>query len=104
MLLAWHNESVCAPDLLITPHPRRRVMRNNFSPELWPKADDKVHSSCGRARFTDSGDCRGELPDFLRVQNVRLQVRMRARSKSEDSRLGRVHVIDSATYCFPKKQ
>ena len=82
MLRAWHNESFCAPDLLVKAlHARRGVIWDNIAPELRPKADDEVHSSCSGPWFTDSGDCRGELLAFLRVQNVKLQVRMGGRSK-----------------------
>src|SRR5258708_27002202 len=92
MLRAWHNKSVCALDLVVKAlQTRRGSIWNNVAPELRPKADDEVHSSCGGPWFTDSGDCRGELLAFLRVQNVKLQVRMRRGSKSEDSRLRRVH-------------
>lgn len=53
----------------------------NIAPELRPKADDEIRSSRSGSWFTDSGDCRGELLAFLRVQNVKLQVRMGGRSK-----------------------
>src|SRR6202011_544445 len=86
------NESFCALDLVVKAlQARRGVIWNNIAPELRPKADDKVHPSCGGPWFTDSGDCRGELLAFLRVQNVKLQVRVRRGSKSEDSNLRRVH-------------
>src|SRR5216683_2429510 len=92
MLRAWHNESLSALDLVVKAlHARNRVIWNNIAPELRPKADDEVHSSCGGPWFTNRGDCRRELLAFLRVQNVKLQVRMRGRSKSEDSSLRRVH-------------
>src|ERR1700719_2573688 len=92
MLRAWHNESFCALDLAVKAlYVRRGIVGNNIAPELRPKADHEVHSSCGGSWFTDSGDRRGELLAFLRVQNVKLQVRMRGRSKSEDSSLRRVH-------------
>src|ERR1700722_7316505 len=77
VLRGWHNESFCAVDLVVKPlQARRGVIWNNVAPELRPKADDEVHSSCGGPLFTDSGDRRGELLVFLRVQSVKLQVRM----------------------------
>src|ERR1700733_10936443 len=100
MLRGWHNESFCALDLVVKSlHARRVVLWNNIAPELRPKADNEVHSSRGGPWFTDSGDCRGELLAFLRVQKVKLQVRMRGRSKSEDSSLRRVHpgIISGST-------
>src|SRR5580692_8822055 len=107
VLRAWHNESFCALDLFVkTLHACGGVIRNNLAPELRPKADDEVHSSCRGPWFSDSGDCRGELLGFLRVQNVKLQVRMRGRSKSEDSSLRRVHagIISSAIYSAARLQ
>src|ERR1700732_2087316 len=78
MLSALHNESFCAPDLVVKAlHAWRGVIWNNIAPELRPKADDEVHSSCGGPWFTDRGDCRGEFLAFLCVQTVKLQVRMR---------------------------
>src|SRR5258708_21139290 len=92
MLRARHDESFFALDLFVeTFYARRGVIWKNIAPELRPKADDEVHSSCGGPWFTDSGDYRGELLASLRVQNVKLQVRMRGRSKSEDSSLRRLH-------------
>ena len=92
MLRGWHNEFFCALDLFVEAFDGRRgVVWNNIPPELWPKADYEVHSSGGGPWFADSGDGRGELLGFLRVKNVKLEVRMRGRSKSEDSSLGRVH-------------
>src|ERR1700679_2231327 len=92
VLRAWHNKFFCSLDCVVEAlHARRRVVWNNIAPELRPKADDEVHSSCGGPWFTDSGDGRGELLAFLRVQNVKLQVRMRGRSKGENSSLRRVH-------------
>ncbi len=92
MLRAWHNESFRTLDLGVEAlHARRGVLWNNLAPELRPKADDEVHSSYGGPRFTDSGDCGGELLAFLCVQNVKLQVRMRGGSKGEDSSLRCVH-------------
>src|ERR1700745_3485824 len=92
MLRAWHNESFCALDLFVKAlHTRRRVVWNNIAPQLRSKADDEVHSSGSGPWFTDSGNCRGKLLPLLRVQNVKLQIRMRGRSKSEDSSLRRVH-------------
>src|SRR5271156_448719 len=92
MLRAWHDESFCASDIAVkAPDARRSVVGNNIAPELRSKADDEVYSPCSGSWFTDSGDCRGKLLAFLRVQNVKLQVRMRGRSKSEDSSLRRVH-------------
>src|SRR5882762_5571862 len=92
MLRAWHHESFCALDLFVKAlDARRSVIGNNIAPELRPKTDDEVHSSCGGPWFTDRGNCRRELLAFLRLQNVKLQVRMRGRSKSEDSSLRRIH-------------
>ena len=92
MLRAWHNEPFCTPDLAVKARDARRsVVRNNIAPELGPKADDEVHSSCGGPWFTDSGDCGHELLALLWVQNVKLQIRMGGRPKSEDSSLRRVH-------------
>src|ERR1700677_3815596 len=92
MLRAWHNESFRALDLFVKAnHARRGVVWKNFAPEFGPKADDEVHSSRGGPWFTDSGDCRDKLRAFVRVQNVKFQVRMRGGSKSEDSGLRRVH-------------
>ena len=92
MLRARHNESFRALDLLVKAFDAGRgVIGNHIAPQLRPKADDEVHSSCGGPWFTDGGDCRRELFAFLRVQNVKLQVGMRGRSKSEDSSLRRVH-------------
>src|SRR5271167_3976382 len=92
MLRAWHNESFCAFDLVVEAlYARRSVVWNSIAPELRPRADDEVHSACGRPWFANSGDCRGELFAFLRVQDVELQVRMSGRSKSKDSSLRRVH-------------
>src|ERR1700733_6767820 len=101
MLRGRHNQSFCALDLLVKAlHARRGVLWNNIAPELRPKADDEVHSSCGGSWFTDRGDRRGELLGFLRVQNVKLQVRMRGCSKSEDSSLRCVHagIISSTIF------
>src|SRR5579859_1006066 len=92
MLRAWHDESFCALDLVVKAlHARRSILWSNIAPQLRPKADDEVHSSCGGPWFTDSGDCRGKLLALLRIQNVKLQVSMRGRSKSKDSSLRRVH-------------
>src|ERR1700722_8605758 len=92
VLSAWHDESFCALDLLVKAlYAWRRVIRNDIAPKLRPKADDEVHSSCGGPWFTDRGNCRGELLAFLRVQKVKLQVRMRGGSKGEDSGLRCVH-------------
>jgi hypothetical protein len=92
MLRGWHDKSFCALDLVVKArHARRGVIRNDIAPKLRPKADDEVHSSCGGPWFTDRGDCRSELLASLCVQKVKLQIRMRGRSKSEDSSLGRVH-------------
>src|ERR1700685_4372824 len=92
MLRARHNESFRALDLVVKAlHVRRSIVRNNIAPKLRPKADDEVHSSRRGSRFTDSGDRRGELPVFLRVHKVELQVRVRRGSKSEDSSLRRIH-------------
>jgi hypothetical protein len=72
MLRAWHNEPFCAPDLFVKAlDARRNVIGNDIAPELRPKADNEVHSSCGGSWFTDSGNCRHELFAFLRVQNVK---------------------------------
>src|ERR1700733_11233550 len=92
MLSAWHNESFRAPDFLVKAlYVGRRVNGNDIAPQLGPKADDEVHSSRGGPWFTDRGDCRGELPAFLRVKKIELQVRVRGCSKGEDSGLRRVH-------------
>jgi hypothetical protein len=91
MLGGRHNESFCALFLIEGLHAGGGVLWSKIAPELRPKADDEVHSSCSGSWFTDSGDGRGELLAFLRVQNVKLQVRMRGGSKSEDSSLRRVH-------------
>jgi hypothetical protein len=92
MLRAWHNKSFCALDLFVEAlHARRRILGDNLAPELRPKADHEVHSSRSGTWFTDRGNRRGELPGFLRVQNVKLQVRMGGGSKREDSSLRRVH-------------
>ena len=92
VLRGWHDESFCALDRFVkTLDARRRVIGNNIAPELRPKADDEVHSSGGGAWFTDGGNCGRELIAFLGIQNVKLQVRMRGRSQSEDSGLRRVH-------------
>src|SRR5277367_6540033 len=99
MLRAWHDESFCASDLVIKArYAWRGVIWSDVAPELGPKTDDEVHSACGGPWFTDRGDGRGELLAFLRVQNVKLQVRMRGGSKNEDSSLRRVHqgIISSA--------
>src|ERR1700677_1633151 len=77
VLRGWHNESFCAVDLVVEGlHARRGVIWINVAPELRRKADDEVHSSCGGPWFTDGRDCRGELLALLRIQNVKLQVRM----------------------------
>src|ERR1700722_2421389 len=104
MLRSWHNESLCALDLFIkTLDARSSVTGNNIAPELRPKADDEVHSSCGGTRFTDRRNCRRKLIALLSVQNVKLQVRMRGRSKSEDSSLRRVHagIISGTIFAIP---
>ena len=44
--------------------------------------------------FTNSRDGRCELFAFLRVQNIKLEVRMGGRSKSKDSSLRRIHAGD----------
>src|ERR1700733_12534465 len=102
VLRGWHHESFRSMDLVVEAlHARKRFLGNNLAPQLRSKANDEVHSSRRRPGFTDSGDCRGELPAFLRVQNVKLQVRMRGRSKSEDSSLRRVHTASiSGTILF----
>ena len=92
MLRVGHHESFCALDLFVKAlHTRRGVIRNDIAPELRPKADDEVHSSGSGPWFTDSGDGRGELPAFLCFEKVKLQVRVRRGSKSEDSSLRRIH-------------
>src|ERR1700689_2147370 len=92
MLRAGHNEAFCALNLVVEAlHLERGVSWRNRPPELRPKADDEVHSSGSGPWLTDGGDCRGEFVAFLRVQNVKLQVRVRGRPKSEDSSLRRVH-------------
>src|SRR5580698_529707 len=92
MLRARHYKPFCAFDLVVKSlDAQRSVVWNNIAPELRPKADDEVHSACGGPWFTNGGDGGRELLAFLRVQNVELQVRMRGRSKSKDSSLGRVH-------------
>jgi hypothetical protein len=89
---ASHNQSFHSPDLLVkTRHTRRGFVWNDIAPELRPKANDEVHSSRGGSWFPDRGDDRGEFLRFLRVQNVKLQVRMRGGSESEDASLGCVH-------------
>src|ERR1700691_994760 len=93
MLSAWHYEALRAPDLLVKArYVRRRVIRNDIAPELRPKADDEVHSCRGGPWFTDGGDSGCELPAFLRVEKVELQVGMRGGAKSEDAGLRCVHV------------
>src|SRR5882672_5462903 len=92
MLGAWHNKSFCTLDLFVKAlHAWRGIIWNNFAPELGAKANDEVHSSCGSPWFSDSGDCRGKFLAFVCVQNVKLQVGMRGRSKREDSSLRRIH-------------
>src|ERR1700722_14320233 len=106
VLRARHNESFRASDLVIkTFHARRSVIWNNIAPQLGPKADDEVHSSSGGAWFTDSGDFRSELLVFLRVQQVKLQVRVRRRAKREDAGLRRVHagIIAGAILANPRR-
>lgn len=78
----------------LTPSGRSAVIGASSSVGfLRPKADDEVHSCCGGPRFTDGGDRGGELPAFLRVGKIELQVGMRGGSKSEDAGLGRVHEV-----------
>src|SRR5271155_2459861 len=106
MLRTRHNESLYSPDLLVkTRHTCRSVVWNNIAPELRPKANDEVHSSRGGSWFTDRGDDRGELLAFLRIQNVKLKVRMRGGSESEDASLGCVHtgIIDRCPFRFGPK-
>src|SRR5579872_1764426 len=92
MLRAWHSESFSALDIAVEAFDAGRgVIWYEITPELRPKADDEVHSTSGGSRFPDSGDCRRELFIFLPVHNVKLQVRMRGCSKSEDPSLRRVH-------------
>src|ERR1700728_4212438 len=94
VLRGWHHESFRALDLFVEAlNARRGVVWNDIAPEFRPKADDEVHSSRSGPWFTDSGDCRGELLAFRRVENVELQVGVRGRSKSEDSSLRRVHAV-----------
>ena len=92
MLTARHDESFSAPDVAVKAHDAwRRVIWNNIAPEFRPEPDDEVHSSRGGARFTDRSDRSGKLLAFLRVQKIKLQIRMRGGSKRKYSRLGRVH-------------
>jgi len=95
MLRVRHNKSFYALNLFVKAlHTRRGIIWNKLAPKLRPKADDEVHSSRGGPWFTDSGDCRGELFAILCVQKVKLQVRVRRRSQSENSSLWRVHAGD----------
>src|ERR1700728_3879553 len=92
VLRGRHHESFYALDLVIeASHVRRSVLWNNIAPEFKPKSDDEIYSSGSGPWFTDSGDIGGDLLAFLRVQNVKFQVRMRRRSKSENSSLRCVH-------------
>src|SRR5229473_4011956 len=92
MLRGRHNKSFGALNLFVKAlHTRRGIIWSKFAPKLGPKADNEVHSSCGGPWFTDSGDCRGKLLALLHVQKVKLQVRVRGSSKSEDSSLRCVH-------------
>jgi hypothetical protein len=95
MLRAGHDEPFCALDLFVKAFDAwGNVIGNNVAPELRPKADDEVHSSRRGPWFTNGRDGRCKLFSFLRVQNIKLEVRMRGRSKSKDSSLRRVHAGD----------
>src|SRR5580765_719235 len=95
MLRAGHDEPFCALDLFVKAFKAwRDVIGNDIAPQLGPKADDEVHSSCGGPWLTNGGDCGCELFAILRVQNIKLEVRMRGRSKSKDSSLRRIHAGD----------
>src|SRR5262249_20335663 len=96
MLRAGHDESFRAPDLLVEAlDSRGSVIGRDVAPKLGPKTDHEVHSSrCGPG-FANGGDCRSELFVLRRIQNVKFQVRVRGRSKSEDSSLRRIHYASS---------
>ena len=95
MLRAGHDETFYALDLFVKAfYVRRDVIGNDIAPQLGPKADDEVHASGGGPWFTNGGDRRCELFAFLRVQNIKLEVRMGGRSKSKDSSLRRIHAGD----------
>src|SRR5215467_1102002 len=99
MLRARHNESFCAPDLVIKARDSRRsVIWKDIATKLRPKTDDEIHSSCRGPGFADRGDCRREPLAFLRIQSVKFQVRVRGRSKSEDSSLRCVHHASSELF------
>jgi len=84
MLRAWHNKSFCALNIFVKAlHTRRRIIWNKLAPKLRPKADNEVHFPWGGPWFTDTGGCRGELLAILRVQKVKLQIRLGRGSKSE---------------------
>ena len=93
MLRGRHNETFGALDRFVEAlDAGRAVVWNDFAPELRPKGDDEIHASCGGPWFTDGGDSGRELPAFLRIEKVELQVGMRGGAKSEDAGLRGVHV------------
>src|SRR5215469_16536335 len=99
MLRAWHNKSFFALDRTVEAlNAGRRGVGNNIAPELRPKTNHEIHSSRGGPWLPDRRDCRSEPHGFRRIVEVKLQVRMRGGSKSEDSSLRRVHprIIASA--------
>src|SRR5215831_4337607 len=99
MLRARHNESFRVPDLVIKARDSRRsVIWKDIAPKLRPKTDDEVHSSCRGPGFADRGDSRREPFVLSRIQIVKFQVRVRGRSKSEDSSLRRVHHTSSELF------
>jgi hypothetical protein len=94
VLRGRHNESFRALNLFVEAlHSQRSILWNNIAPELRPKANDEVHTSRRGPGFADSGHCGGKILAFLRVQNVKLQIRMSGSPKSKDSSLRRAHAV-----------
>jgi hypothetical protein len=92
MLRAWHDEALYTLDRFVeTFEAGRGVVGKEITPQFGPKPDYKVHACCGGSRLTDRGDRRGEFFALLRVQEVKLKVRVRGGPEREDSSLRRVH-------------
>lgn len=94
MLCSRHHETFRALDLTVEAFDtRRNVIWNNLVPELRPESDDEVHSPRSGSRLANGRNCGGELPAFFRIRNIKLQIGVRGRSKSEDSSLRRLHAV-----------
>jgi hypothetical protein len=98
VLCGRHDEPVFPGDFRVESlYACGRVIGSDFVPQLRPEPYDQVDSANGGSRLAQSGDCENELFPVAFVQDIKFQVRVRCRSKSEYSCLRSLHGSRIAT-------